>query len=191
MWSSGYAQTDTYNLIAQLNQLRNFLVDTTTFATDETQVLTESPYGLAIMKGQVISIMTNIGSPVSGHSPLPASYLITQPYQPQNGTQISVSTPYEPSSATINILTCQEWVIGSSGNIDVEYTKGGRPVVLVPTGMLRNSGICTGQSQTDTQFGGTITGAGPGVNSSAMSQGRWSLEIVFGWMVGWIIWSLW
>ena len=46
-------------------QLRNFLVNTTTdFLTSSTQVLTTTNIGMAIQKGQAISIMTNIGSPV-------------------------------------------------------------------------------------------------------------------------------
>ena len=39
-------------------------------------------------------------------------------------------------------LTCQQWVVGSKGFLDVEYTKGGVPVVLLPTDSLRGSGLC-------------------------------------------------
>ena len=51
-------------LIQSLNMLRNHLVNTTDWAKQETQVMTTSPYGIAIMKGPVVTIMTNIGSPV-------------------------------------------------------------------------------------------------------------------------------
>ena len=37
---------------------------TTDWAKQETQLMTTGPEGVAIMKGPVISILTNIGSPV-------------------------------------------------------------------------------------------------------------------------------
>jgi len=53
--------------VATLNQLRNFLVTTTDWAKQETNLMTTGPQGIAIMKGPVISILTNIGSPVRRH----------------------------------------------------------------------------------------------------------------------------
>lgn len=64
LWPSHYTKTDAYKLISTLNQLRNFLVATTDWAKQETQMLTAAPEGVVIMKGPVISILTNIGSPV-------------------------------------------------------------------------------------------------------------------------------
>jgi alpha-amylase len=128
LWRSNYQKTDTYKLISTLNHLRNFLVNSTDWVKQETQVLTTSQYGIAVMKGDVISIATNIGSP------------------PQNGTHIAVRSPYEPSTATTNILTCKQWVVGAKGMLDVEYTKGGVPTVLVRSDRLENSGICTPES---------------------------------------------
>ncbi|KAG6874321.1 hypothetical protein C0995_001546 [Termitomyces sp. Mi166 len=103
--------------------LRNFFVNTTDWVSQQAEILTKSPYGLAVKKGDIISVVTNIGSP------------------PQNGTHIVVPTPYVASTPTINILTCQQWAIGAGGKIDVEYTKGGVPVVLVPASLLKGSGI--------------------------------------------------
>jgi len=65
LWPSGYVSTGASEIMTKLNQLRNFLVNTTQWATSETTVLTASQYGIAFVKGDVISIMTNIGSPVS------------------------------------------------------------------------------------------------------------------------------
>ncbi|KAJ8584457.1 glycoside hydrolase family 13 protein [Rhizopogon salebrosus TDB-379] len=123
MWPSGYANTTTYQLISTLNEFRNFLVNNTQWATSPTQVLTTSQYGIATLKGDVVSIMTNIGSP------------------PQN-ISIPVYTPYPASAALTNVLTCQQWAVGSNGTIDAQYTLGGVPIVLYPSNLLQNSGLC-------------------------------------------------
>lgn len=39
-------------------------------------------------------------------------------------------------------MTCEQWVVGSKGMLDVEYTKGGTAVILVPSDELNESGIC-------------------------------------------------
>ncbi|KAG2149365.1 glycoside hydrolase family 13 protein [Suillus clintonianus] len=123
MWPSKYANTTTYQLISTLNKFRNFLVNTTQWATTPTQVLTTSPYGIATLKGDAVSIMTNIGSP------------------PQN-ISIPVYTPYLASTSLTNVLTCQQWPVGSNGTIDAQYSLGGVPLVLYPTVLLQNSGLC-------------------------------------------------
>lgn len=130
LWPSGYQQTDAYTIIQQLNAARNFLVSNasqTNWLTSETEILTQSPHGIAIMKGPVITILTNIGSPA------------------QNGTNIAVVTPYDSETAFFDIFDCDQWVVGSGGSLDVEYTKGGKPVVLVRSDVLELSDICTDQ----------------------------------------------
>lgn len=42
----------------------------------------------------------------------------------------------------ISILSCRQWAVGSNGTVDVEYTRGGVPVILVPDSVLQNSGLC-------------------------------------------------
>ncbi|KAJ3574561.1 hypothetical protein NP233_g1694 [Leucocoprinus birnbaumii] len=123
LWPPGYQETDAYRFITALNQFRNFL-GKTDWLTQETQILAANPSAIAFMKGQVITIATNIGSP------------------PQNGTHISFSSPYRSATAMINILTCQQWIVGSEGYLDAEYTKGGVPIVLTPAKSLSGSGLC-------------------------------------------------
>ncbi|KAF8163067.1 glycoside hydrolase family 13 protein [Crassisporium funariophilum] len=136
LWPSQYQETNAYQLITTLNQFRNFLVNTTDWAKQGTQILTTSQYGIAIMKGPVISVVTNIGSP------------------PQNGTHIAVNSPYTPGFALTNILTCKQWAVGSKGRISVEYTEGGVPTILIPSNMLSGSGLCGAQlSQTAAKGG--------------------------------------
>ena len=45
-------------------QLRNYLVNNTDWAQSRTQVLHVTTEGIALMKGNVVTILTNIGSPV-------------------------------------------------------------------------------------------------------------------------------
>ncbi|KII88904.1 glycoside hydrolase family 13 protein [Plicaturopsis crispa FD-325 SS-3] len=123
LWTSGYAKTDAYNLMATLNQFRNHLVNATDWTTQSAEALTYDAHGLAIMKGDVLSVMTNIGSP------------------PQN-LSIAVNTPWDTETATTDILTCTQWVVGSNKSIEVQYSKGGTPVILYPSSKLKNSGIC-------------------------------------------------
>ena len=53
-------------------QLRNHLINTTDdWVTTQVQVLSETKEAIAFMKGDVITILTNIGSPVSACHPLP------------------------------------------------------------------------------------------------------------------------
>ncbi|KAG6334459.1 hypothetical protein ID866_4637 [Astraeus odoratus] len=64
LWPSNYANTTAYQLVTTLNKFRNFLAQNSTWLYSSAEPLTVSEYGLAIMKGNVVSVMTNIGSPV-------------------------------------------------------------------------------------------------------------------------------
>jgi len=75
------------------------------------------------MKGNVVTIVTNIGSP------------------PQN-TSMYAYTPWPSSFSSHDILTCKQVAVGSNGSVEVEYTKGGTPTVLVPDDILEGSGLC-------------------------------------------------
>ncbi|KAJ3482123.1 hypothetical protein NLI96_g7190 [Meripilus lineatus] len=124
LWPSGYANTSTYQLTSKLNTFRNFLVNgTTNWLRSPAQVLTTTEHGIAIMKGDVISILTNIGSPPANIS-------------------IAVYTPFPNSLATTDILSCSQYVVGSNGTISVEYSKGGQAKIIVPNTLLQNSGLC-------------------------------------------------
>lgn len=124
LWPSGYANTSTYQLVTTLNKLRNFLINTTTdWLTSEMEVLTTTDTGISILKGSVISVMTNIGSPPANVS-------------------TAVYTPFSNSLATTDVLSCKQWAVGSNGTVEVEYTRGGQPVILVPDSILQNSGLC-------------------------------------------------
>jgi alpha-amylase len=127
MWPSKYeTSTAAYGLITKLNQLRNHLVATSDWAAQPAQVLTTSPEGIALMKGPVLSMLTTIGSP------------------PQ-AVALGSYTPWQASAATTDVLTCTQYAVGAGGTINVQYSQGGRPVILVPNADLVGSGICTDQ----------------------------------------------
>ncbi|KAI0646787.1 alpha-amylase [Trametes meyenii] len=139
LWPSKYANTTSYQLITKLNQLRNFMINSTDdWVTSQIQVLNQSPEAIAFMKGKVLTVLTNIGSP------------------PQN-VSISAHTPFENSLSTTDILTCRQYAVGSNGSVEVEYSKGGVPVILVPDDMLDNSGLCGHALATVTEKGAQST----------------------------------
>jgi len=124
LWPSGYKNTSTYQLITTLNKFRNFLVKNyPDWVTSPSEVISTSPVGISILKGNVVSIMTTIGSP------------------PQN-VSMGVYTPFHNSMPLTEILSCQQVVVGSNQTITVEYTLGGRPTILIPSGLLNGSGLC-------------------------------------------------
>lgn len=41
-----------------------------------------------------------------------------------------------------SILTCEQYVVGSNGTLEVQYSLGGVPTILVPDTVLQGSGIC-------------------------------------------------
>ncbi|THV08060.1 glycoside hydrolase family 13 protein [Dendrothele bispora CBS 962.96] len=149
LWPSGYASTPASDIMTKLNQLRNFLVNTTEWATSEPQVLSSSQYGLSFVKGDVISIITNIGSP------------------PQNGTNIAVPSPYDANTGFTELFSCKQWVAGSKGYLDAEYTLGGKPIVLVLSTLMDKSPLCKGE---------LVTSQGLGADSSNAVQLRWSFR---------------
>ncbi|TFY63503.1 hypothetical protein EVJ58_g3219 [Rhodofomes roseus] len=124
LWPSGYANTTAYQLTSKLNRFRNFLVNgTSNWASTQMEILTQSDYGLGFRKGDVVTILTNIGSP------------------PKNVT-INVYTPWAASTSTTEIISCEKYAVGSNGTIFMDYNKGGRPAVFMPDLLLNSSGVC-------------------------------------------------
>ncbi|KAF8502450.1 alpha-amylase [Gautieria morchelliformis] len=128
LWPTNYANTSTYTMIATLNKLRNFLTNgTDSWTTSQAEVLTMTSNELAIMKGDVISVMTNIGSPCG-------SFYAVGGRHPDYRVGLHGFIP--------DILSCTQRTVGSNGTVSVEYTKGGQAVVLVPQSQLPGSGLC-------------------------------------------------
>ncbi|KIJ69594.1 glycoside hydrolase family 13 protein [Hydnomerulius pinastri MD-312] len=161
LWTSNYANTTTYQLMSTLNQFRNFLVNTTNWVNSSVEVLTVTDNGIAIIKGDVVSVLTNVGSPPTNVS-------------------VPVYTPYPTNTPLTNILTCAQWPVGSNGTIDVEYSRGGVPVVLIPSNYLQGSGLC---GNTSPAQGSTKYNSGAQTAHRRMT-GAW--ESVFAFVVGFL-----
>jgi alpha-amylase len=147
LWPSQYNKTmDAYVLIQKLNMLRNHLVNTTDWATERTTLLATAATGIAIMKGNVVSMLTTIGSP-------------SQP------VALQTFVPWAASTPTMDVLTCTQYAVGAGGTINVGYSQGGRPVVLVPNADLDGSGICT--AQVNESMGKVASASGGGKNAAA------------------------
>jgi len=145
LWTSGYQKTAAYNLTATLNKLRNYLVNNTNWAQSRAQVLHVTSQGIAIMKGNVVTIVTNIGSP------------------PQN-TSMYAYTPWPSSFSSTDILSCTQWAVGSGGTVEVQYTKGGQAAILVPDDILKGSGLCRAAEEGKTSSESTSNGGVRRVN---------------------------
>ncbi|TFK98888.1 alpha-amylase [Pterulicium gracile] len=175
LWPSKYEKGASYRLIQQLNQLRNFLVRTTPeWLVDPVKVLSVNEFAIVIQKGYVVSVLTTIGSPPNGKA------------------TINAKTSFKPSTAMTDIITCHQWVIGASGLIQVEYSKGGVPIILVPSPDLAGSGMC-GESL-NVQRGGRVKGGLVSESESGVrgmrekrgGRGRW-----MGWGLGAFVgWAL-
>ncbi|KIJ29885.1 glycoside hydrolase family 13 protein [Sphaerobolus stellatus SS14] len=125
LWPSHYANSTMYNSIATLNKIRSFVINQTDggWTTSNAEILSSTDNGIAVLKGNVLSIMTNIGSP------------------PQN-TSIGVYTPWATLTSLMDVMSCTQHVVGSNGTVSVEYSLGGHAVVLLPTADLGESGLC-------------------------------------------------
>jgi alpha-amylase len=54
------------------------------------------------------------------------------------------------SDSISSILSCKQWAVGSNGSVEVQYTKGGSPVILVPDDILHGSGLCNAAGEVTT-----------------------------------------
>ena|SRR5258708_34278357 len=65
LWPSGYQNTTAVQLIAKLNKLRQWMIEIdSNYLTQRTSILSTTTTDIVIQKGSVISVVTNIGSPV-------------------------------------------------------------------------------------------------------------------------------
>lgn len=113
------------------------------------------------MKGSVVTIMTNIGSPVrfvskeldvlKPHCVQFAAakrehvciYPLAEQFLDSRVSRTVTQRSYRKNSDAISsILSCKQFAVGSNGSLEVVYTKGGSPVVLVPDDILEGSGLC-------------------------------------------------
>ncbi|TFY81305.1 hypothetical protein EWM64_g2707 [Hericium alpestre] len=173
LWPSAYAQTTTYNMTKSLNQLRNYLVNSTDWAKSRTQVLNIESDGIAIMKGDVVTILTNIGSP-----PQNVSVVAYTPWENSFSSTEYASLVFShpaPADTFYSIFTCKQYAVGSNGTLEVQYTLGGVPVVLVPNDIIKDAGFC--------QWASHIQADVP-VNNGALAMAPRAVALVLSAVVG-------
>ena len=86
------------------------------------------------------------------------------------------------------MVTCQQWVVGSGGAIDAQYTLGGVPIILVPSGSLDGSGMCGSQLRAIREMGGKAQPLGSKPDSWARSLALPETRLLLG--VGLIVATL-
>lgn len=67
----------------------------------------------------------------------------------------------------MNVLTCEQWVVGSKGKIQAEYTLGGVPKILVTPEVLEGSGLCGSEQAVITNNGAKAAPLESGASQSA------------------------
>ncbi|EJD53348.1 glycoside hydrolase family 13 protein [Auricularia subglabra TFB-10046 SS5] len=163
LWTSGYANTTAYQLIAKLNALRKFLATTRPeWLASQASILTLTQNNIAFIKGPTITILTNIGSP------------------PQN-TSVAVYTPFQPNLATTDVLSCTQFATGSDSTVSVSYSSGGRPVVLIPSVYLYGSGFCGHEA-----IATAATGGSPGTGTLLSWRTRVQLLVTAAGVTAWL-----
>lgn len=136
LWPSGYQNTTAYQIITALNKFRNYVIRSSPeWLTSPSEVISTSPVGIALLKGNVVSVMTTIGSP------------------PQN-VSMGVYTPFSRGMALTDILSCKQLVVGSNQTVAVDYSLGGHPSVLIPSQLLTGSDLCGYSSNVSTNAQG-------------------------------------
>ncbi|THH04818.1 hypothetical protein EW145_g5247, partial [Phellinidium pouzarii] len=123
LFTSNFVKSTGYNLTTTLNQFRNFLVNSSDWATQQMEVLASNDVALAIRKGSVISVVTNAGSP-------------------PNNASIPVYTGYHASTILFEVLSCQQFSVGSGGAIQVEYGIGGHASIFMEQDGMQGTGLC-------------------------------------------------
>ncbi|KAG8983820.1 hypothetical protein FRB90_005717 [Tulasnella sp. 427] len=125
LWTSQYSQGDAYKFITLLNEVRNYLNGTGDWTHQPAQIISHTDETLFLAKGYVITVLTNIGSP------------------PKNTSASMIGTGFSASQVMIDIITCQQVIVGSQGSIYIDYTKGGHASILIPEYYIRGSSMCT------------------------------------------------
>jgi len=124
LWPSGYKNTTAYQIITALNKFRNYMIHSSPdWLMSPSEIISTSHIGISVLKGNVVSVMTTIGSP------------------PQN-VSMGVYTPFSHNMALTDILSCTQLVVGSNQTVAVDYAKGGHPSILIPSQLLTGSGMC-------------------------------------------------
>lgn len=146
LWLSGYTTTNQmYTHIVTLNAIRNWAVKHDTgYVTYKQVPIYQDSHVIATRKGttgtQMVGVFNNLGASGSTYT-------------------LSLSgTGYTSGQVVMEIFTCTQVTVDSSGNLAVPMA-GGLPRVFYPVSALPGSGLCsTGTSTTTTTTSSSSTG---------------------------------
>lgn len=166
LWLSGYSTSDPmYSHIATLNALRNWAVQHDTgFVTYKQVPIYQDGHVIATRKGttgaQMVGVFNNLGSGGSTYT-------------------LSLSgTGYTSGQAVMEIFTCTQVTVDSSGNLAVPMA-GGLPRVFYPVSALSGSGLCsTGTTSTSTTATSTST-TSSSVSTTSCASSAASVTVTF------------
>lgn len=125
VWLSGYNTSAVlYQFIGQLNQIRKAAISLdTTYLTSQNHPVYTDDNTLAMRKGQVLTVLSNLGE--SG-----------QTYT------LNVPSGYSSGTAVTELLTCSTATVAQDGTLPVPMAQG-LPRVYYPTNSLGSKGLCT------------------------------------------------
>lgn len=108
MWTSTFStKSALYTLIASLNQIRNHKVfSTPSYLTSPTSVIYTDDHHIALRKGQIVSLFSNLGANVT-------SYNVTL-----------TDHGFGANERVVEILSCRNSTVSRRGNLQVEVQQG-------------------------------------------------------------------
>ena len=81
-------------------------------------------------------------------------------------------TGFDDSTVLFDIITCDQFLVGSSGALQVEYSQGGVPRVFVQQSQMNGTGLCGYPGTNTTTFQGAKTSSGAVGGRSLNGLGR-------------------
>ncbi|CAN8105939.1 unnamed protein product [Discula destructiva] len=132
LWTSEYnSSAELYSYITSLNKIRTLAItnDPTSFIAYQANPIwtSDDAHTSAIKKGDVVFVVTNVGSSGSvGTVSLASS-----------------ATSYVADTVYVDLLSCDSFTADSAGSISFEVTSA--PRIIYPSSKSTNSGICSSQ----------------------------------------------
>lgn len=125
IWTSDYSTKNSlYGFIGSVNQIRNQeIYKTPNYLTDLQSTIYMDKNNIAMLKGQIVGVYTNLGS---------------------NSTDYSLtlnSTGFAANTTVVEILSCSNTTVDATGSLTVQMTQG-LPRIFTPQSQLLKSGVC-------------------------------------------------
>lgn len=124
LWLSGYnTDAELYQLVTSLNAIRhNAIADDDSYTTTQNSHVCNDYTNIAMKKGDVLTVLTNVGSSGANYS-------------------LSIDSGYDANTELTELLTCDTLTVSSNGTAAVPMGAG-LPRVYYPTSGISGSGLC-------------------------------------------------